>query len=236
MQKLQTIDGYYTCGDGTCWEERDNSLRIVGDATVQIYDEKKKTCHSQRVSSLVQGELKGVDGFPGYYLSTRGRLFRRNDGVMRPIASFYTKKQDYPVVRMYRDGKPYTRGLALLMLGTFFGPEYDGSSPNFKDGDTNNCTIENLKTGPSPRGKRSLRSFRKISQKERERLLSMDSRGVSLDVIAAKFDLPRSSVYQFLYRTRRRCESTVCTKPNPVFVAKLDNFTVYATPCSLQEA
>src|SRR3954463_11128186 len=94
-----------------------------------------------------QMEFKPIDGFPGYSISSYGRV--RNDETDRILA--LTRNQHGVVqVGLMRDGLQYKRGVALLVARAFLDPPaietFD--TPINLDGDRCNNHIDNLMWRP----------------------------------------------------------------------------------------
>jgi hypothetical protein len=104
--------------------------------------------------STAQEIWKAIPGFPGYDVSSRGRVrsyWRRATQRGWQIGNTPTKflkpsiqKRDYRGVNLTKDGKKIPRRIHLLVLLAFVGPMPPGMESRHLDGVPSNCSLENL--------------------------------------------------------------------------------------------
>ena len=105
-----------------------------------------------------------IAGFPGYEISTQGRIrswrkqvgvsgehHRRHEwiimGVPQRILKGGTHTRGYPNITLWKDGRGYTRTVHRLILLTFVGPCPPGHEACHKDGIPSHTYLGNLEWG-----------------------------------------------------------------------------------------
>lgn len=88
-----------------------------------------------------------IEDFPGYSISDTGRV--RNDDTDR-ILALQINQHGVVHVGLFRDGKQYKRGVALLVCQAFLPPPHPPTfdTPIHLDGDSTNNRLENLMWRP----------------------------------------------------------------------------------------
>jgi len=81
--------------------------------------------------------MKNVKGFPGYAVTSDGKVFREGKEVKS-----YDNGQGYRQVKLYRNGKRFTKNVHRLVAGE---PDKD---VDHKDGNKANNTANNLQSIP----------------------------------------------------------------------------------------
>lgn len=95
---------------------------------------------------MLHEEWRAIDGFPGYQVSSLGRVrsFRRGtlDAViLRPSTA---NKAGRKVATIYADGVRYYRLVARLVCGAFSGPPAPGQQAAHKNGNAGDDRADNL--------------------------------------------------------------------------------------------
>jgi len=81
--------------------------------------------------------MKKVKGFPGYAVTSDGKVFREGKEVQS-----YDNGQGYRQVKLYRNGQRFTKNVHRLVAGE---PNQD---VDHKDGNKSNNSIKNLQSLP----------------------------------------------------------------------------------------
>jgi hypothetical protein len=93
-----------------------------------------------------------IEGFPGYSISSYGRVrsiirtHGRKDGIIyrEKILNVNPKRRGYLGVSLQRNGKVIGRLIHTLVLLAFIGKRPSGKVANHKDGNKHNNKVENL--------------------------------------------------------------------------------------------
>lgn len=85
-------------------------------------------------------EWKEIKGYSSYEVSNEGNI--RNKETMQMVKPHKTRN-GYNILKLYRDGKPYTRQVHRLVAMAFIG-DVEGLEVNHKDGNKTNNNVENL--------------------------------------------------------------------------------------------
>jgi NUMOD4 motif/HNH endonuclease len=99
-------------------------------------------------------QWKPISRYEGIYeVSDAGRIKRigrcaggpqaRNVIIGRVLAT-RTNRSGYVLVNLYKQGKMRTFSLHILVAHSFIGPRPLGKETNHKDGDKENCSLDNL--------------------------------------------------------------------------------------------
>jgi len=86
-------------------------------------------------------EWAPIQEFPGYEVSTHGRIRNENSGH---ILGQYPNGRGKIQVVMYKDGKNHARAVHKIVATTFGDPGPEGTVPIHIDGDETNNHIDNL--------------------------------------------------------------------------------------------
>lgn len=98
-------------------------------------------------------EIRPITDFPGYGVSSDGRVWRivqPNDGPGAKRTAPYelspgSNPGGYKIVGLVRDGRCYGRQVHRLVLEAFVGPCPDGHQGAHNDGDNQNNDLSNLR-------------------------------------------------------------------------------------------
>lgn len=101
------------------------------------------------VANLPGEQWRTVAGFPGYFVSNRGRVKSFLDcggNVTNQDKLLKTQKMrnHAPRLTLSHYGYKKTISVAELVLTAFDVPRMEGFTPGYVDGDTTNCKLENL--------------------------------------------------------------------------------------------
>lgn len=90
-------------------------------------------------------KVRGVPGFPGYWISQNGVVYSNRSGRWHRINPY---KKDHDLkISLCRDGVAFQRMLGRIVLGTFRGEHLPGEVCIHKNGDRTDCRLENLRWG-----------------------------------------------------------------------------------------
>jgi len=81
-----------------------------------------------------------VEGFPGYYVSSHGRV----RGKRADILKHYLSKKGYANISMWRDGKAVRQQVHRMVAIAFLPNPENKATVNHKDGDKTNNRTGNL--------------------------------------------------------------------------------------------
>jgi hypothetical protein len=85
-------------------------------------------------------EWKEIKGYSSYEVSNEGNI--RNKETMQMVKP-HKARNGYSLIKLYRDGKPFTRQVHRLVAMAFIG-DVEGLEVNHKDGNKANNNVENL--------------------------------------------------------------------------------------------
>lgn len=94
---------------------------------------------------MLDEEWRPIAGFPGYEVSNYGRVMSYRGRV--PLLRSLAKREGYPALALYADGKPRMRNVHQLVAVAFLGPPPPGQEVRHLDGDRANSRLENLRYG-----------------------------------------------------------------------------------------
>lgn len=145
---------------------------------------------------------KEVPGYSGYYVSNRGRVRSKKYGLLKAYCG-----RGYPQVKVFKDGRGYTRNIHRLMCYAFYGPVPQGKCVNHIDGNKRNNLLSNLEVvthsennihalrnglRKTPVG--SKRPQSKLIESEVRTIVRLISRGKPGAEIARKFNLSQPTI------------------------------------------
>ena len=98
---------------------------------------------------LCNGECRGVEGYPGYYVSSQGQVYSaprkwRRKGL---ILKAYDNGSGYLYVRLSKNNVVKNFYIHHLVAYAFIGPRPDGCHICHNDGNKRNNAISNLRYG-----------------------------------------------------------------------------------------
>ena len=97
---------------------------------------------SQEGGDVVDKEIwKDIEGFPGYQVSTLGRVRNKKTGHIRKLS---TDVVGYKSTTLYCENKPKTVRVHTLVANAFLGKRPRNYDVNHIDGDKTNNNINNL--------------------------------------------------------------------------------------------
>lgn len=86
-------------------------------------------------------EWCNIEGFTDYAVSSHGRVKNLKYGrLLKPYTNTYSQS----LVRLYRDGRGYTKLVHRLVAETFYDLEFPNKPIKHIDGDKSNCREDNL--------------------------------------------------------------------------------------------
>lgn len=94
------------------------------------------------------GELKEIDGFPEYGIDVSGNVVTFNSGLLRKRS---LTQEGAVKITLFRDGRPYTKSLSLLVARAWLYNDYDPDifdTPIHLDNDLTNVYVDNLRWRP----------------------------------------------------------------------------------------
>lgn len=116
--------------------------KALGDTEIeQIITKKKfdKSCYVPKGNNIKE-VWRAVKDFPKYEVSDLGAVRNKQTGK---YIQYMTDREQCSVRMTFTDGRRLRRSVAVLVLEAFIG-ESEGRIPKFKDGDNQNCKLENL--------------------------------------------------------------------------------------------
>lgn len=89
-------------------------------------------------------ELRGIPGYPSYFVDDDGDVFSRKYGDLRKL-KFWIGTTGYKWVALRRDGETYNRRVHHLVLEAFVGPMPEGHFGCHEDDNKLNNNVRNLR-------------------------------------------------------------------------------------------
>lgn len=127
--------------DKIIFKDRDRSNLAVNNLQWVSASALREHYHYKAIRQPVQlhpGSVP-VTGYPGYFISPDGTVYKGNR-IIKPNL----KKGKSPKVRLRKESRQYTLGLATLLANHFIPNPRRHRYIIFKDRNNNNCTIENI--------------------------------------------------------------------------------------------
>jgi hypothetical protein len=151
-------------------------------------------------------EYLPVEGFPGYYVSTDGRV----RGPLRELAPKYDPS-GYAKVNLRRGNRSHTRYVHRLVLEAFAGPAPAGAHSRHLNGDPTDNRLANLRWGTpaenaadrdrhgrTARGERNGRA--KLSAADVDAIRAARASGQELRAIARRYGVNKTTVSDIVAR------------------------------------
>lgn len=129
-----------------------------------------------------------IDGFPGYFVTTRGRILSEKRGERRELEPLVNHK-DHCRVQLYRNGRSERPFIHRLVLAAFDGPGRDRQACHL-DGDPTNNALWNLRWGSQidnwddSKRHETHRRYHKLTEAQVAEIREASSRGESAYAIS----------------------------------------------------
>lgn len=98
---------------------------------------------------MKKARLRPVIGYPSYYVSDQGEVFRKYGDELRPLKRTAGKRDGDLQVALSRDGIPKTKAVHRLVLEAFVGPRPEGKQTYHINGEVSDNRLSNLTWGTS---------------------------------------------------------------------------------------
>ena len=146
-------------------------------------------------------DMKRIEGYEDYYVTTSGKVFSFKKGVLREIKQ-YKNEKGYCKVWLYNKGKRkmfYVHRLVLLTFKPIQNSEL--YEVNHKDGVTDNNNLSNLEwLTPEENMKHALEELREFhsTRENIEKASELFKSGMTITNIAKEIGCSRGTVYNML--------------------------------------
>lgn len=148
-------------------------------------------------------EWKEIPGFPGYFISSFGRV-----KTHRGLRKIPTNKDGYPVITLTKPGIRKTFRISRLVCAAFHGPPpFEGALVlHFPDDTRTNCHKDNLKWG-TQKGNMSTRDYAKgedhhsskLSSAEVEEIRRLHAEGEPQHSLARRFRVTVPTIHNIVH-------------------------------------
>jgi hypothetical protein len=145
--------------------------------------------------------VEPVSGFPGYFVSTNGTVFRALKAVPQKTSKHLT-------VGLHREKRQFRKRVHRLVLETFVGPCPDGMEALHEDDDPTNNHISNLRWGTRQQNRedmiRNRRLPTKLSVAQVREIRKSRQDGETLASIARRYGVSKSTVSEIARYKKRK--------------------------------